>query len=102
MSKHRHTGQGSAATADPVSSATVKRHSLLPLYFKNKEQNAPRFGIGAGSQLGAHCVRWAGMTDYQRHKKVRGGEVTVFKQTLCLERFSPPPYSHAIAPKAHC
>jgi hypothetical protein len=32
---HRHTGQGSAATADPVSSATVKRRSLLPLYYEN-------------------------------------------------------------------
>ena len=53
ISMHRHTGQGSAATADPVSSATVKRRSLLPLYFKNKEQNASRFGICAGFRLGA-------------------------------------------------
>jgi hypothetical protein len=50
---HRHTGQGSAATADPVSSATVKRRSLLPLYYENKEQNASRFGICAGFRLGA-------------------------------------------------
>jgi hypothetical protein len=53
MSMHRHTGQGSAATADPVSSATVKRRSLLPLYYENKEQNASRFGICAGFRLGA-------------------------------------------------
>ena len=53
MSMHRHTGQGSAATADPVSSATVKRRSLLPLYCENKEQNASRFGICAGFRLGA-------------------------------------------------
>jgi hypothetical protein len=50
---HRHTGQGSAATDDPVSSATVKRRSLLPLYYENKEQNASRFGICAGFRLGA-------------------------------------------------
>jgi hypothetical protein len=66
----------------------------LPLYFKNKEQNAPRFGIGAGSQLGAHCVRWAGMTDYQGHKKVRDGEhilppalfhdIIFFKYAICF------------------
>ena len=53
MSMHRHTGQGSAATADPVSSATVKRRSLLPLSCENKEQNASRFGICAGFRLGA-------------------------------------------------
>ena len=53
MSMHRHTGQGSAATADPVSSATVKRRSLLPLSSENKEQNASRFGICAGFRLGA-------------------------------------------------
>jgi hypothetical protein len=35
ISVHRQTGQGSAATADPVSSATVKRRSLLPLYYEN-------------------------------------------------------------------
>ncbi|MFM7630321.1 MAG: hypothetical protein ACKO43_00730 [Alphaproteobacteria bacterium] len=50
---YRHTGQGSVATADPVSSATVKRRSLLPLYFEHKEQNASRFGICAGFQIGA-------------------------------------------------
>jgi hypothetical protein len=43
MSKHRHTGQGSAATADPVSSATVKRRSLLPLYCEN--QGTKRFAF---------------------------------------------------------
>ena len=53
LSMHRHTGQGSAATADPVSSATVKRRSLLPLYCGNKEQNASRFGICAGFRLSA-------------------------------------------------
>ena len=53
ISMHRHTGQGSAATADPVSSATVKRRSLLPLSCENKEQNASRFGICAGFRLGA-------------------------------------------------
>jgi hypothetical protein len=52
---HRHTGQGRVATADPVSSATAKRRSLLTLYFENQKQNASRFGICAGFRLGA---RW--------------------------------------------
>ncbi len=45
--------KGAKATADPVSSATVKRRSLLPLCFEHKEQNASRFGICAGFRLGA-------------------------------------------------
>jgi hypothetical protein len=43
LSMHRHTGQGSAATADPVSSATVKRRSLLPIYFF--KQGTKRFAF---------------------------------------------------------
>jgi hypothetical protein len=66
---HRHTGQGRVATADPVSSATAKRRSLLPLYFENQKQNASRFGICAGFRLGA---RWSGMTHNERVKKMRG------------------------------
>jgi hypothetical protein len=59
---HRHTGQGSAATADPVSSATVKRRSLLPLYFKtrNKTLRVLAFALDSGSALA--IARWAGMT----------------------------------------
>jgi hypothetical protein len=40
---HRHTGQGSAASAEPVSSATVKRRSLLPIYFF--KQGTKRFAF---------------------------------------------------------
>jgi hypothetical protein len=60
---HRHTGQGSAATADPVSSATVKRRSLLPIYFfktRNKTLRVLAFALGSGSALA--IARWAGMT----------------------------------------
>ena len=45
--------KGAKATADPVSSATVKRRSLLTLCFEHKEQNASRFGICAGFRIGA-------------------------------------------------
>jgi hypothetical protein len=51
---YRHTGQGSAATADPVSSATVKRRSLLPIYFfktRNKTLRILAFALGSGSAL---------------------------------------------------
>jgi hypothetical protein len=63
LSMHRHTGQGSAATADPVSSATVKRRSLLPLYcenLRNKTLRVLAFALGSGSALA--IARWAGMT----------------------------------------
>jgi hypothetical protein len=60
---HRHTGQGSAATADPVSSATVKRRSLLPLYcenLRNKTLRVLAFALDSASALA--IARWAGMT----------------------------------------
>ena len=73
MSMHRHTGQGSVATADPVSSATVKRRSLLSLCFEHKEQNASRFGICAGFRIGARyrsLVRNDGESlGFGRHKQ---------------------------------
>ena len=72
---HRHTGQGSIATADPVSSATVKRHSLLPLCLDNKEQNASRFGICAGFRIGARCRSLVRNDEESKGiKKVRGGK----------------------------
>ncbi len=43
----------SNANADPVSSANVKDEVFVYSYQKNREQNASRFGIYAGSRRGA-------------------------------------------------
>jgi hypothetical protein len=51
----RHTGQIRVANADPVSSATVKRRSLLPLIFfkktKNKTLRVLAYMLDPGSAL---------------------------------------------------
>jgi rare lipoprotein A len=59
----RHTGQVSdSERRSGIQRNCQKAEPFDYIAFKNKEQNASRFDICAGSQIGARVARWSGMT----------------------------------------